>query len=381
MTTGTRLAPVVTVNVRRLARRRTGIERYMERLIDTLHSTGGAQVLATTCEPLPAGMLPGAEILIHPMPGLQAGRLRSQLRKLWFDGWGCLAPVRNRGRILFHGMDGLAPRSLRRSDRCVVTIHDLAFAVHPELYDRRTRLLYRAVLPWVLRRADRIIADSAQTAGDLMRLAGTPASRIEVVHLGVEPRYFHQPAPDPRPGPWDGGPYVLAVGGISPRKNGRRVLEAFTRWRARGGWRHAYRLLVAGQSLDPAFAGPGPAAVPDGVTLLNHVDDEALHTLYARAAVLLFPALYEGFGLPILEAMALGTPVVTSVTGSAPEAAGDAAVLVDPFDADSIATGLELALQPEEQRRLRCEGPVQARRFTWERTAAATAEVYRALAG
>ncbi len=351
----------------------------MERLIDALHATGTASVVATTCEALPAGMLPGAEILCHPMRGLQAGRLGSQVRKLWFDGWGCLGPVRHRGQILFHGLDGLAPHSLRRSDRCVVTIHDLAFAVHPELYDRRTRLLYRAVLPWTLRRADRIIADSAQTAGDLMRLADTPAARIEVVHLGVDPRYFRLPEPEVPAGPWDGGPYVLAVGGISPRKNGRRVLEAFTRWRARGGWRQAYRLLVAGRSLDPAVAGPGPVTVPDGVTLLDHVDDDALHILYAKADVLLFPAIYEGFGLPILEAMALGTPVVTSVTGSAPEAAGDAAVLVDPFDTDAIARGLELATQPEEQSRLRSEGPLRARAFTWERTAAATAEVYRGL--
>jgi glycosyltransferase involved in cell wall biosynthesis len=156
-------------------------------------------------------------------------------------------------------------------------------------------------------------------------------------------------------------------------------MEAFTRWRARGGTRVACRLLVAGASLDPAYAGRG-TTVPEGVILLGHVDDERLRTLYAGARALLFPAVYEGFGLPILEAMASGTPVVTSRTGSAPEAAGDAAVLVDPFDVDAIATGLELALQPEEQRRMRALGPLHARRFTWERAAALTGEVYRALA-
>ena len=351
----------------------------MERLIDALQSTGNARVTASTCEPLPAGMLPQAEILLTPIRGLEAGRLGSQLRKLWFDYWACLASVRARGPILFHGMDGLAPRSLRSSDRCVVTIHDLAFAVHPELYDRRTRFLYRAILPGILRRADRIIADSASTADDLVRLTGTPASRIDVVHLGVDPEYFRPAEAEPGAGPWDGGPYVLAVGGISPRKNGRRMLEAFTRWREKGGRRRHYRLLVTGKSLDSAFAAPDSTSIPDGVTLLSHVDDALLRTLYARAEILLFPAIYEGFGLPILEAMAMGTPVVTSSTGSAPEAAGTAAVLVDPFDVDAIAAGLDQASRPEERDRLRREGPARARAFTWEKTAAATAEVYRAL--
>ena len=372
-------APTVTVNVRRLARQRTGIETYMERLLNALHDTGGARVTGVTCEPLPPGTLPHAEILLHPMGPLVSGRLESQLRKLWFDYWGCLAPVRDRGRMLFHGLDGLAPRSLRPSDRCVVTVHDIAFVVHPELYDRRTRLLYRMVFPWILRRADRIIADSAHTAGDLVRIAGVPASRIEVVHLGVDPAYLAARGPEAAAaGPWTDGPYVLAVGGISPRKNGRRTLEAFTRWRARNGSRRPVRLLVTGSSLDPAFAAGG-AGLPEGVTLLNHVDDWTLRSLYAHAEVLLFPAIYEGFGLPIIEAMASGTPVVTSRTGSAPEAAGDAAVLVDPFDVDAIADGLDLATRPDEQARMRAAGPVRAREFTWERAARATAEIYRAL--
>jgi glycosyltransferase involved in cell wall biosynthesis len=371
--------PVVTVNVRRLARRRTGIETYMERLLTALHATGTARVIGTTCEPLPPGTLPHVDIRLRPMRDLRPGHLPSQIRKLWFDYWGCLQPVREQDPILFHGLDGLIPRSLRRTDRCVITVHDLAFAVHPELYNRRTRLLYRAVFPWMVRRADRIIADSAHTADDLVRVAGVTASRIDVVHLGVDPIYFCPPAQQLGPGPWKNAPYVLAVGGISPRKNGRRLLQAFTSWRARGGERLQYRLLIAGNSLDPQFAGAGPAGLPEGIVQLGHVDDAKLHSLYAEAQVLLFPTVYEGFGLPIIEAMASGTPVVTSRTGSAPEAAGDAAILVDPFDIEDIAAGLELATRPEEQARLRALGPARARHFTWERAALGTGEVYRAL--
>ena len=372
--------PVVTVNVRRLARARTGIETYMQRLIAALQEAGTARVVASTCEPLPQGALPGTDIRLRAMPDLRQGQLRSQLRKFWFDYWGCLEAARDQSSLLFHGLDGLAPRSLRRRDRCVVTVHDLAFAVHPELYDRRTRFLYRTIFPWILRRADRIIAISAHTAGDLMRVAGVPASRIDVIHHGVDPVYFERPDTLGDPATSAQRPYLLAVGGVSPRKNGRRVIEAFGRWRARGGDRSSYQLLVTGTSLDPAYAAAAAPPLPDGVKLLGHVDDARLRSLYADARVLLFPAVYEGFGLPILEAMASGTPVVTSRTGSAPEAAGDAAVLVDPFDVDAIVAGLELALQPEEQRRMRALGPIHARRFTWERTAALTGEVYRALA-
>jgi glycosyltransferase involved in cell wall biosynthesis len=371
--------PVVTVNARRLARRRTGIETYMERLLTAIHTTGTARVVATTCEPLPAGTLPFADIRLRPLRDLRPGRLGSQLRKLWFDYWGCLQPVRDQDSILFHGLDGLIPRSLRRSDRCVITIHDLAFAVHPELYHWRTRILYRALFRWMVGRADRVIADSAHTAHDLVRIAGVPASRIEVVHLGVDPIYFCPPAQRLGPGPWKDAPYVFAVGGISPRKNGRRLIEAFVRWRARGGQRSRYRLLIAGNSLDPRFAGDGAAVLPEGIIQLGHVDDAQLRALYAEAQALLFPTIYEGFGLPIIEAMASGTPVVTSRTGSAPEAAGDAAILVDPFDVGDIADGLEVVTQPEEQSRLRALGPARARHFTWERAALATGEVYRSL--
>jgi glycosyltransferase involved in cell wall biosynthesis len=372
--------PTVTVNVRRLARARTGVETYMRRLLDALEETGSARVTATTCEALPPGTLPRADIRVRPLGELRGRRLGSQFRKLWFDYWGCLEPARNQGPLLFHGLEGVAPWSLRPSDRCVITVHDLAFAVHPELYDRRTRLLYQALLPGDLRRAHRIIADSAHTAGDLVRVAGVAAARIDVIHLGVEPIYFQPPPDGEVAGQRSDTPYLLAVGGVSPRKNGRRVIEAFTRWRARGGRRASYRLLVTGNSLDPAFADAGEVVPTEGVTLLGHVDDATLHSLYGRAQALLFPAIYEGFGLPILEAMASGTPVITSCTASAPEIAGDAAVLVDPFDVEAIADGIELATQPEEQIRMRALGPARARQFTWEKAAVATGEIYRALA-
>jgi glycosyltransferase involved in cell wall biosynthesis len=158
------------------------------------------------------------------------------------------------------------------------------------------------------------------------------------------------------------------------------LIEAFTRWRGKGGRRSGYRLLITGTSLDRDYAtNGGGAGLPEGVSLLGYVDKSALPGLYAGAAAFLYPGIYEGFGLPIIEAMACGSPVVTSLTGAAPEVAGGAAVLVDPFDVESIAAGLERATIPEEAERLRTLGRQRIPQFRWSDAAEATLKVYQDL--
>jgi glycosyltransferase involved in cell wall biosynthesis len=272
-------------------------------------------------------------------------------------------------------MDGFLPFALRRGDRAVVTIHDLGWQVHPELYSRRLRIMYGTLFPWAARRADRFIAVSRYTADDLMRRAGVPPSRIDVVYHGLDPAFT--PVDD---GPSGGdSPYLLAVGGVSPRKNTRRLVEAFLRWRQRGGRAAAYRLLVTGNSLDRHFARDGK--LPEGVTLLGYVDKAELRRLYSGAAAFVYPGIYEGFGLPIIEAMACGAPVVTSSTGAAPEIAGGAALIVDPFNTASIEGGLERATLSDEAERLRALGYARVGAFRWELAAQATLESYRRAAG
>jgi glycosyltransferase involved in cell wall biosynthesis len=237
--------------------------------------------------------------------------------------------------------------------------------------------MYGALFPWVVRRADRFIAVSRYTADDLIRRAGVPGSRIDVVYHGLDPAF--DVGGTPAASPPAESPYVLAVGGVSPRKNTRRAIEAFTRWRARGGRRGAYRLLITGISLDQDFVNDGN--LPEGVSLLGYVEKAELPRLYAGASAFLYPGIYEGFGLPIIEAMACGAPVVTSSTGAAPEIAGGAALIVDPFDVTSLEHGLEQATLPEESARLRALGMERARSFHWEAAAQATLDVYhRAIA-
>jgi glycosyltransferase involved in cell wall biosynthesis len=273
-------------------------------------------------------------------------------------------------------MDGFLPYSLRRGDRAVVTVHDLGWRVHPDLYDRRLRLMYGGLFPWVVRRADRFIAVSRYTADDLVRREGVPASKIDVVYHGLDPVFVMPPNKDKSEE--TESPYFLAVGGVSPRKNTRRLIEAFGRWRARGGHRSRYRLLITGTSLDADFEQNG-SALPEGVLLLGYVDKAALPGLYSGAAAFLYPGIYEGFGLPIIEAMASGAPVVTSQTGAAPEIAGGAAILVDPFQVESIEAGLERATAAEEANRLRELGRKRALSFEWSAAANATLETYSAL--
>jgi glycosyltransferase involved in cell wall biosynthesis len=362
----------VTVNVRHLAGPRTGIEVYMEELLRALSRSGDARVRALSWSPLGLDLPNVREMVPVRRPDLPAASLGATLWKLWFDQWACLRSLPDQEPMLFHGLDGFLPRALRRRDRCVVTVHDLGWRVHPELYPVKLRALYGALFPWAVRRADRFIAVSRYTADDLVRRAGVRPAKIDVVYHGLDPIFTEEG----HLAPSHERPYLLAVGGVSPRKNTRRLIEAFGRWRARGGSRADHRLLITGTSLDQDV---GRGELPPGITLLGYVDKAELPGLYAGASAFLYPGIYEGFGLPILEAMACGAPVVTSSTGSAPEIAGGAAVIVDPFDVASIEAGLERATTPQEGAALRQQGRERARAFRWDAAARATIDVYRAL--
>jgi glycosyltransferase involved in cell wall biosynthesis len=241
----------------------------------------------------------------------------------------------------------------------VVTVHDLAVLRHPETFNRWTRTYSPIVVPRVLRAARRVIAVSEFTRSELVELLHVPDEKIRVVPNGVEDGF----EPD---GPAADGDYVLAVGTLEPRKNLARLVEAARRTDV--------ELRVVGAR------GWGDVRVEgNGVRWLGEVPDEELAKLYRGAMCLAYPSLYEGFGIPVLEAMACGTPVVTSAGGATEEVAGGAAVLVDPLDPGSIAGGIEEAVARREE--LRRNGLDRARRFTWADSARATEAVYREVAG
>jgi len=227
----------------------------------------------------------------------------------------------------------------------VVTVHDLAVLRNPSWFNRWTRTYSRFAVPRVVRAASRVIAVSEFTKRELLDLLGAEAAKIRVVPNAVEDVF----TPD---GPRADGDYVLAVGTLEPRKNLARIAAA-----------------VDGELRVVGARGWGGVAPPREVTWLGEVDDEELARLYRGARCLVYASLYEGFGLPVAEAIACGCPVVTSAGSAMAEVAGDDAVYVDPEDVDSIRSGIERAVAPPRRRVA-----------SWADVARATAAVYEELA-
>jgi glycosyltransferase involved in cell wall biosynthesis len=270
------------------------------------------------------------------------------------DTWWYLVglPRAARGCDVLHCTTFRGP--LRARPPVVVTIHDLAFLRRPETFPAWHRLSGRALAGPVARRADAVVALSEFTKAETVELLGVPEQRIRVVPNGVEPVFTPE-------GPAAEGDYVLAVGTIEPRKNLPRAAEA---------------ARLAGVELRVAGAeGWGGVEADGGV---GFVADEELAALYRGARCLVLPSLYEGFGIPVLEAMACGTPVVASAGGALEETSGGAAVLVDPLVPESIAEGIAEAGRRRDD--LRAAGLARAAEFTWSRAADEVETLWRELA-
>jgi glycosyltransferase involved in cell wall biosynthesis len=240
----------------------------------------------------------------------------------------------------------------------VVTVHDLAVLRHPEAFPRWTRSYAPLLVPKVLRAAHSVIAVSEFTASELETLLRVPREKIHVVPNAVDDTF----SPD---GPRADGDYVLAVGTLEPRKNLARAIEAAAQI--------GVDLRVVGA---PGWGGVEARGA--NVTWLGSVDDDELACQYRGALCVVYPSVYEGFGLPVLEAMACGAAVVTSAGGATAEVAGDAAVLVDPLDVGAIAAGIETAIASRET--LRARGIERARGFSWDEAARLTQTVYEGAA-
>lgn len=274
-------------------------------------------------------------------------------------------PVGPRSASLFHGLNQRLPRlPLRRS---VATFHDL-FVMTGEYSSSEFRARFTEQARDAAARADIIIAVSEFTKGQVVSLLGAPASRVRVIHHGV--RLLAYP-------PAKREPIVLNVGAIQKRKNIVRLVQAFETLDS--GW----RLALAGSfgyGAEEIRARIAASSARERISVLGYLPPEELAAWYARASIFAFPSLDEGFGMPVLEAMAAGAAVLTSNRSALPEVAGDAAALVDPEDAGALAGRLrELAENEDLRRDMGSRGVARARLFTWEKAVRETWDVYREL--
>lgn len=278
---------------------------------------------------------------------------------------------------LFHFPNNSAPLFTRVP--YVVTIHDASLFLHQEYHPWQRIVSLRLMMPIVARRAVKIITDSHYARRQLQQALKLPAEKFKVIHLAVGKTFRPIPTP-PNHLP---ARYILYVGTLEPRKNLQRLLEAYAKLRRCPEHRQTKLVIVGANGWRmPDFETQIDALdVRDGIVRLGYVPDAELPAIYSHAVCLAFPSLHEGFGIPPLEAMACGTPVLTSHNSAMSEVCGDAAQYVDPTDTESIKEGLhQLLCNAPLQEQLRERGMLRACEFTWQKTAQQTADLYAEVA-
>jgi glycosyltransferase involved in cell wall biosynthesis len=374
--------PVIGIDVTAAVTQGAGIGRYTRELVQALVAgdDGNAYRLFSAQPPaqppVPEPLPQGPHITLHTAPLTDRWlyriwhRLRLPLPIQLFTG-----PL-----DLFHSPDFVLP-PLRGRTPSLLTVHDLSFVHYPETFTPALVSYLNRVVPASIERATHVLADSEATRRDLETIWRVPAEKITVLYSGVHERF--QPVTGSGKlaaarqkygiGP---APYLFAVSTVQPRKNYTMLIRAFRPVAER----HPHHLIIAGGKgwlYEDVLAEVARQGLEERVHFIGFVADVDLPALYSDASLFVFPSLYEGFGLPLLEAMACGVPVVSSDASSLPEVAGDAAVLLSPHDQEAWSAALDRLLDDAPARtHLVASGFRQARRFRWQQAAAQLRTLY-----
>ncbi len=355
--------------------RQAGVSRYTEALIRELPALAPDDefVVFTGRERPPESRAfdPRLEWVHSPLP-----TARPEVRIAWEQTSG-LSVAHRRHLDVIHAPVNVTP-VVSGAPR-VVTIHDLAFHLYPEQYPGAKQRYLRAMTRISVRRATRVIAVSDATRNDIIRLYGCDPARVTTVPNGVGPEFAPLPEAQVAAFRRERGlpdPFILFLGTLQPRKNLETLLRAYARVAAESGW----GLVVVGAtgwSYEPIFATAEALGLADSVVFAGFAEPDELPLWYNAAGMLVYPSVYEGFGLPALEAMACGTPVIAANNSSLPEVVGEAGLLVGARDVEALAHAIAtLARDPELRIELSRRGRQRASGFSWRTTAQRTLNVY-----
>jgi glycosyltransferase involved in cell wall biosynthesis len=358
--------PEIGINARTLTKPEpTGVSRYTHKLLEALADRDdGIEYCLFGVDSLPEPFDEYESVKNAAVPS----PAHSGLRAHRWEQTTLPRAIHHHDLDAFHTPAGQPPMVARTP--LITTIHDISPVTHPEWFSWKYSTVYRLLTPLAVRTSDRILTVSQFARDEILDHYPHAAGKTVAAYNGVtEPAAGNEPVAG-----LSKGTYLLSVGATNPRKNLDGLVRAYRRYRQRVD--DPVELVLAGPDREVFAAADVPPV--DGVRTLGFVDDDELGWLYRNAAALVYPSLYEGFGLPIVEAMHAGTPIVTSNRGAMAEVADDASYLVDPTDPMEIADGIERVVTDDTLRnRLRSEGHGRADEFTWERTARETVAVYR----
>lgn len=366
----------IGINGRFLVAKRTGVQRAAFNLIRTLVEidrenqylifTGRGQLGR------PEWNYPNVQVIESD---LREGE--SFLNHVWEQFW--LPILAHRHKVdLLHSPANVAPLFYRGTS--VVHIHDLCFVVNPQWYSYTFRTVYNFIIPRLARRASRVITCSNNSKNDLLHFCRLTADKVSLVYWAVDDIFLKRAtdASSVREVEAKGlGEFILYVGSLEPRKNINTLIKSYVQLRRSNPHLKPKLVLIGGES--PLFADV-QLRVKDyagDIVFKGFIDDETLRAFYSKAALVAYPSLYEGFGLPPLEAMASGTPVITSDGSSIPEVVGEAAFMIDPRSVEQLTNAMVRLLTDKELRqKLVALGKIQVERFNWYRVARNTLAVY-----